>query len=139
MTIDSAITRFRAKQAEQFTETVTVLRPVGELEWDPDTGDVDQDYDDVYDGPCKIRPTDRSGLDTPAGETEIQRLDEEGKFPVDTDVRRDDIVLVTASLYDAGMVNATYRVTTVPKDGWQIARVTTLEQITVPTLNAVSA
>lgn len=135
MSIATAITRFRSRQADQFSDEAIVSRPTGELDTDPSTGEVTQDYDDVYEGVCKIRPADRSGSDVTAGETTLRMIDMVGKFPVDEDIQKDDIVTVTASLYDASMVGRQYRVTEVPADAWQIARVVGLEETLVPELN----
>lgn len=135
MTIETAIARFRAKQAEQFSDSATVSRQVGELTTNSTTGAVTREFDEVYDGPCKIRPADRTGRDVEAGETEVRLVTMVGKFPVDSDIRADDVVTVTASTYDDGMVDRQYRVTDVPADGWQIARVAYLEETVVPELH----
>lgn len=135
MTIETAIARFRAKQAEQFSDEATVARQDGELTTNSTTGEVSREFDEVYDGPCKIRPADRTGRDVEAGETELRLVTMIGKFPVDSDIRRDDIVTVVASTYDAGMVDRQYRVTDAPGDGWQIARVVYLEETVVPELH----
>jgi hypothetical protein len=140
MSIDTAITRFRARQAEQFSDEATVSRPVGELVTDPDTGAVTQPYDTIYeDRPCKIRPAGHSGNDVTAGETELRMIGMTGKFAVDDDIRKDDILTVTASLYDASMPGRQYRVTEAPADAWQIARVVGLEEALVPELNPESS
>lgn len=138
MSFDTTLEFFRDQQAEQFTDSATVNRPVGEMTYDPDAGSV-QDYDEVYSGECKIRPADRSGNEVGAGQTEMVILDSTGKFPVDADLQKDDIVVVTASTYDAGMVGRQYRISSAPADGWQIARVTVLEETLVPALNMDSA
>jgi hypothetical protein len=139
MSIASAITRFRARQAEQFSDEVIVSRAVGDLETDSTTGAVTQPYDEVYEGVCKIRPAGRSADDVSAGDTELRLVDMLGKFPVDTDLRKDDIVTVAASTYDASMVTRQYRITEVPADAWQIARVVGLEETLVPALNPESS
>lgn len=139
MSIETAIARFRARQAEQFSDEITFSRPAGELVTDSETGAVTQPYEDAYEGPCKIRPADRGGNDVDAGETELRMVDMVGKFPVDSDIRKDDIGVVTASEYDASMVGRQYRVTEAPADGWQIARVVGLEETLVPELNPESS
>lgn len=133
MSIETAIERFRTKQAEQFSDTGTLHRPVGEPTTDPDTGAVTQDYDEVYDAlPGKIRPAERRGSDIEAGETEVRVFDMTGKYPVDSDIRHGDIYTVTASTYDATMVGRQYRVAEAPADAWQIAKVISLEETLVP-------
>lgn len=136
MSIASAITRFRTRQAAQFSDTVTVRRQVGEASTDSITGGVTRNRDVVYSGPCKVRPADRSGFDVHAGETEFRRIAMVGKFPVDQDIRKDDLVTVTASTFDATMVGRQYRVTDHAADGWQIAKVVGLEELLVPVVIA---
>lgn len=139
MSVASAIARFRAKQAEQFTTTATVHRLVGEPTFDDDTQEFDQDYDLIYTGPCKIRPDrNRSADDVDAGETLVGRPDFDGKFPVDSDIQRDDVVTVTGSAFDPGMVGRTYTVRKAQNDEWQISRAVTLEETLVPLLNGGS-
>lgn len=136
MTVDSAIRRFRTRQAEQFTTTATVTRRVGEPEFDPDTGAVTETAETVYTGPCKIRPdTIRSTGEADTGQTSVSLPDYNGKFPVDTDIQRGDTVTVTASVYDAGMVGRSFTVTMAQSDEWQISRVALLEEVVVPLLN----
>lgn len=134
MSIATAIARFRSKQAEQFTERATIHRPVGELATDPETGAVTQTYDSRTGRPCKIRPAERTGRDAVAGETDLRIIEMDGKFPVDEDIRKDDIVEVTRSQFDASMPGRQYRVTQAAADGWQIARVVGLEETLVPEL-----
>lgn len=139
MSIASAITRFRAKQAEQFTTTATVYRPIGELETNPNTGEVTETFDTIYNGPCKIRPkANRSTDEVDTAETQVALPDFTGKFPVDTDIQRGDIVTVTACTLDAGMAGKSYTVVDASNDQWQISRVVGLEQIVVPLLNGGS-
>ena len=61
-----------------------------------------------------------------------------GKFPVDTDIRRDDFVTVTASQHDSGLVGRVFVVRKAQPDEWQIARVATLEEYLPPLLNGGS-
>lgn len=130
MTIATAVTRFRRRQAEQFSETATVTRPVGPPAFNRESEEVEQDYDAVTVGLCKIRPAQRAyGREVQAGEREVVLSPYVGKWPVDTPLRVNDVVTVTASLYDADLAVATFRVAAVHLDGWQIARVAELERI----------
>lgn len=136
MTINSAIVRFRAKQALQFTTTADVLRPIGEMVWDPDAETSTQGYDTIYSGPCKIRPSKNRSADAiQTHETLVGKPDSEGKFPVDCLIDRNDVVVVTGSLYDTGLVGRRFTVTKASRDEWQIARVAQMEETLVPTLN----
>lgn len=139
MSIATAISRFRAKQAEQFSDSATIRRPVGEPEFDTVTEQYTQDVITIYTGPCKLRPVAIRGEDEAnAGETVVAVPDSECKFPVDTDVQRGDIVTITGSLYDAGMTGKTFTVGRVPSDAWQISRIVILQEIIPPLLNEVS-
>jgi hypothetical protein len=130
---------FRQEQDRQFTTTATVTRPTGEPVFDPVTETFTQTFTTVYSGRCKIRPeANRSSDDSQAGETLIGEPDFNGKFPVDSDVQRDDIVTVTASTYDPGMVDRRYTVRQAQNDEWQISRVAMLEETLVPLLNGGS-
>lgn len=138
MSIESAIDRFRGKQAEQFSETVTITRPIGEATFDDETGEYAQATETAYDGPAKVRPNTRSGStgeDRQVGQTEARILDMIVRLPVDTDVREDDVIAVTDSTYDVGMPGRSFRVTDAPADGWQIARSVIAVEVLVPQLN----
>jgi hypothetical protein len=139
MSIDTAIARFRGKQAEQFTTTATVTRNVGEPVTDDETGEVAQPTETVFSGECKIRPdSNRSSDDSETGETLIGKPDYEGKFPVDSDILRDDLIHVTASQHDAGLVGRWFVVRKVGFDEWQISRVAGIEEYLPPLLNGGS-
>lgn len=139
MSIDSAIARFRTKQALQLTTTVTVTRNVGEPQTDDETGEVTQPTETVYTGPAKVRPSrNRSSDDTRAGETLIGKPDYDAKLPVDTDVQRDDELTVTGSVHDAGLIGRRFVVRQSMFDEWQISRVLVLEELLPPLLNGGS-
>lgn len=44
MSFDSALARFRTRQADQFSDTVIVSRQIGETTTDHTTGDVTRDF-----------------------------------------------------------------------------------------------
>ena len=136
MSVDTALARFRKKQAEQFDTDAEVWRPDGEPVFDPDTEVYDQPQILVYEGPCKVRPdSNRSTDDTEAGETLIGKPDFAVKLPVDADVQRDDVIVVTASKHDPGMVGHRYTVRKCQNDEWKIAQVAICEEILAPLLN----
>lgn len=133
MSVDSALRYFRSRQATQFTGTADVTRQTADASYV--AGVYDDGYETVLSGvACKIRPAETRGSDVQAGEREIVLTDFAGKFPVDTDLRVNDRVTVTADVYDAGLVGQSFRVAAVLYDGWQIARVVALEL--VPTVAA---
>lgn len=131
MSIDSAINRFRSRQAEQFTTTVAVTRPATTGTYTRDDG-YQRPATTVYEGVCKIRPAEQRGSEPQSGERQIGVLDFVGKFPVDTELARDDIVTVTDSGHDARLVGKRFKVTDTLLDEWQIAAVYALEHIAAP-------
>jgi hypothetical protein len=133
VSIATALTRFRAKQAEQFSQTCTVHRPVGEMTYDPDAQESTQPTELLYTGlPCKVTSNERAGSDVDAGETEVRLVDMMVKFPIDTDVAMNDVVTITASTYHPLSVGKQYRILDVDDREWQISRRCTIEETLVP-------
>lgn len=133
MSVDIAVQRFRRRQEQLFTSEVLVTREVSEGEFDPETGLHDAaEAETVYEGPGLIRPIggQGQGSDVEVGERELRLGDARGKFPHDTDVRKDDIVVVTVDRHDTEMAGRRFRVTDVLPDSWQVVRNTVLEEVT---------
>lgn len=130
MTVDSLVARMRRRQADVFRDEATVSRPVagGSLNastkvWTPTTATV------VYSGACLLRAFTWEGTSRGYGDEQVRLRRLRAKFPVDTDVDFDDIVVPTASTYDESLIDVGFRVTDFFRDGWQIARVCILEEI----------
>lgn len=131
MSFETAITRFRRKQAARFTTESLVQRQVSEGEFNETTGlHEPPEMQTIYSGPCLIRAVAWVGSDVQLGEREVRLRGLRGKYPVDTPIRKDDLVTVTASRHDADLVGQVLRVTDVLRDEWQTARVVTLEEVT---------
>lgn len=131
MTVDSAIARFRERQASLFRDDATVTRGGGGGTLDPNTGIwTPNTGTTVYSGPCLFRSAASAGIDVQLGGTEIRLRQTQVKFPANTPVQVDDMVIPTVSTYDAALVGVPFRVTDVIRDGWQIARVCILEEET---------
>lgn len=131
MSIDSAIRRFRSRQAGQFTATADLFRALG--------APVYEDGESVYpveqlytDRPCKVTSNERSGSNVNVAETQVRQVDQDIKFAVDTDVRIDDIVVITSSEYNALSVGKQYRITDVDDREWQISRRCIIEETIAP-------
>jgi hypothetical protein len=81
----------------------------------------------VYSGACLVRHAraddpDVAGIATDTAAYKV-------KLPVDTAVAEGDVVTVTASTHDAGLVDVGLTVVSVRLDGWQISREAICEQI----------
>lgn len=132
MPLDSAITWFRREQAKLFRDTATVRRPqtaqAGTInptggQWTPGDAVV------VYSGPCLVRTPRWEAAEVEAGGTNVLLPHPVIKFPQNTDVRRDDIVTVTASKYDVGLVGRSFKIRDEHVDGWQICRWMIAEEV----------
>lgn len=131
MTVDAAIARFRRRQGDLLRDEATVTRPAAtgvlntsDNSWTPATATF------VYEGPCLLRAFTWEGTDVQYGDIEVRLRRVRAKFPPDTDIEFDDVVVPTASIYDESLVGVAFRVTDSFRDGWQIARVCILEEIT---------
>lgn len=130
MSVDTARQRFESRQRDLFRDTAVLERP-GTATFSPSTGVYDPATPSpVYSGACLIRGFAWEGTDLESGGNEVRMRRYRVKFPIDTDARIDDIVRPTASDYDASLVGRSFRVTDVPRDGWQISRVCICEEVT---------
>lgn len=132
MSLASAVARFRSRQADLFVDTATVSRPgTGDGSIHATTGVfTPPTAATLYTGPCLIRGFQWEGQDARYGDIEVRLRRVRAKFPVDTDIQYDDIVVPSASTFDASLVGVSFRVTDAPGDGWQISRWVILEEIT---------
>lgn len=125
MSVAEFVGRMRERQADLFTTTVTVTHQDATGTFDPATASYDLGAaTTVYTGPALVRPQIIEGsIDVlTAGETTAETDTYRVKFPVDTALVVGDLVTVTGSTYDAGLVGITMRVLTVGFDEWQITR-----------------
>lgn len=137
--IGAALEFFRDRQAEQFTATADVVRPIGEPAFDASTGLVAQTVETVYeDEPCKVSSNDRAGQDVQAGETEVLLVDSTVKFAVALDVHANDLVRIVTSTHNPTDVGKVYRITDVDDREWQISRRCVVEETIVPMIDAGS-
>lgn len=135
MSIESALRRFRRKQADQFTQTANIDRPVGEMTYDPDLGTSVQQVVRRYTAvPCKVTANERQGLDVQVAETKVRIVDHTVKFGVDTDVAMDDLVTITSSTFSPLDVDRQYRITDIDRREWQVSRRCVVEEVMVPML-----
>lgn len=135
MSLDSVLRRARKRQAAQFTDTAMVVRPVGEITYDPDTGESVQQVETLHASiECKVKAISQVGFDVPAGQTSVRLLAREIEFPVGTDLAEDDVVKVTASVFNPTDVGVSFRVTDVDRRTWQACRRVSVEESTAPIL-----
>jgi translation initiation factor IF-1 len=130
MSVQSAIAHFRVSQASLFVDAATVYRPttggtlgVGNV-WVPTVATI------LYAGPCLMRAFTWEGTTVESADQQVRLRRLTGKFPVNTDIEKDDVVVASASTYDTSLVGVGFRVTDVFRDGFQICRRCILEEIT---------
>lgn len=131
MSVQGAITRFRRKQAEQFTATARVDRPIGLPAYDPDTQQSVQTVEVVGTFPCKLTNLETTGVAVETAQTTVREVGHLIKFPVGTDVTNRDIVTILTTTYgsDAGRQ---FTVDDVDRREWQISRRCTVTETVVP-------
>lgn len=135
MSLDSVLKRARNRQAVQFTDRATVVRPVGEITYDPVSGESVLPTEVIYaDLPCKVKTTSQVGFDVQAGQTSVRLNSREIELPLETDLAEDDIVVITASRYNPADVGQRYRVTDIDRRTWQACRRAAIEESTAPIL-----
>jgi hypothetical protein len=131
VTLDGARARFERRQVDLFRDEATVTRPATGGALDEESGEwTPTAATEIYDGVCLLRGFNWEGTDVQVGgdEARLRRL--RAKFPTDTAIQRNDIVVPTRSTYDPSLVGRSFRVTDVPPDGWQIVRWSILEEVT---------
>lgn len=130
MTLDTAIARFRRRQQDLFRDEAILLRPATSGVLDPGTDAYTPNAATVvYSGPCLFQPEQLAGTDAVIGDEQVRKRRTRVTFPADTDIHVDDVVAPSKSTYDSSLVEATFRVTDVLRDGWQIARVVIVEEV----------
>lgn len=133
MSVDTAVTYFRRRQQELFRDEATVSRPTpndaGVINtssnvWTPTAATV------IYTGPCLLRAFTWQGTSDESADQYVRVRGLVAKFPVDTDIRRDDTIVASVSTYDVSLIGIGFRVTDAFRDGWQIVRKIICEEIT---------
>lgn len=130
MGLDTAIARFRQRQEELFRSECSITRPSStKPTLNEVTGALTQAPGNlVYEGRCQLRAATVQSQDIEAGEALVRVRRLVLKLPPDTPVRKDDVVTMTFSEHDETVEGKTFRITDVPHDDWQIARVALLEE-----------
>lgn len=121
MSIDSLITRMRSREAALANTTVTLTRYAARGAFNPATASYAAPTSTtIYTGAAMVLPGGDQVVK--AGETGVELCDFVVKFPADTDVQLGDIVTVTVSARDAGLVGQGMRVVDVDNSEWQVCR-----------------
>ena len=130
MGLDTTIQRFRQKQEALFRSECRITRPSDDTPvLNTTTGDVEPTPGElIYEGPCQIRAATVQSQDVEAGEAVVRLRKLVLKLPANTPVQKDDNVTIVFSEHDDGLENRAFRITDVPHDDWQIARVALLEE-----------
>ena len=130
MSLTGAINRFRRREADLRVEAGTtgiVRRPSGTA-INSSTLVATPIAATVYSGPVVVRPANREGQTEVVGDDPSVAISYIAKFPVDTAVRKNDVLVIDASL-DAGLIGRSFRLHDIPGDAWEIARRCALEEI----------
>jgi hypothetical protein len=126
VSVDSAVAHFRRRQESLFRSTCDITR-AGTPVFDPATGTYTSPSSSVAsDVACLIRA--ESASERQAGETQVTLNRFVGKLPANTEVETGDILTVTASRHDDGLVGRVMTVVDVQHDDLQITRRVILEE-----------
>ena len=126
MSIDSAVAHFRRRQESLFRSVCDITR-AGTPVFDPNTGTYTSPTTAVAsDVACLIRP--EAASERQAGETQVTLNRFVGKLPANTAVETGDVLTITASRHDEGLVGRSLTVVDVQHDDFQIARRLILEE-----------
>lgn len=121
MTVQRTLERGRLAARRLMVDTCTVTRPGAFGAPDESTGIPTRTTTSVYSGACRVKP-EQPGEQS-AGEREVVTRRFVVSLPADTDgVAVGDVVTVTASVYDAGLVGASLVVVGVPVGSHLTAR-----------------
>ena len=120
MTVAAAITRARHRHRASLTAGCTIRRKTGET-YDPSTATTVPIYDDVYTGPCLVRPQSLQGREALYGDRAVSLSTYDLHLPVDVEPERADEVTVTAAA-DPLLVDRQMVVAHVPADEWLVVR-----------------
>src|SRR5690606_13941853 len=136
VSLAGVIARARVAQDRLLIDTGRVVRKVGEPEFNPQTGQVEQQTIVTYEGRCRLLPDlIRGDHQEETGETLVGTPVFTIRFPPDTDVQRDDEVEITACPNDPAAVGRVYVVRRAQNDGRQYARHTICDEYLAPELN----
>lgn len=131
MSVDTLIARMRSKERRSWRSEGIVTRASSVSTFNPTTGEeTPDDPTTVYEGICQVRASRGRRRDSQVGEQEVRIAALEVKFPANVEVQNDDVLELTRSSYDAGLVERSFRLTDIQWDDWQITRVAQLEEVT---------
>lgn len=137
MSVDTLIARMRSKERRSWRSEGTVTRASGNSTFNEVTGEeTADDPATIYEGICQVRTSRGRRRDAQVGEQEVRIAALEVKFPANAEVLIDDVLELTRSTYDAGLVGRSFRITDVEWDDWQITRVAQIEEVTPDVLGS---
>jgi hypothetical protein len=130
MTAAGVLLAGRAAAEALMVDECTVVRP-GDRQLDENTGQFADTSDPVYEGVCKFQATLASGKSPTAGSYEFTVQELRLDLPVSAGpVAVDDVVTVTASVFDAQLVGRVYRVVELFHKSFATAQRCRLEEVT---------
>lgn len=116
-----ALPVFRSEAESLMLDTCTITRP-GEPVTDPETGDVTNSAETVYEGKCKVQSKDSATSSPEAGEATFTVVSRQVHIPANAaDVRDGDVVTITTSRLNAFTVGKQYRVSGFTPDTFDTA------------------
>jgi hypothetical protein len=117
---DAVLAGRRAAEA-LMVDTCRITAP-GEPVTDPDTGEVTNTAETIYEGPCKVQSKSSSTANPEAGEHSFTVVSRQVHIPVNAaDVRDGHEVEITASLLNSFTVGKVYRVEGFTPDSFDTA------------------
>ena len=111
--MDAASLLLRGRRAAEalMIDTCRITRRTGELVTDPETGEVTNSTETVYEGPCKVQSSNSSTASPEAGGAVFTVVSRQVHIPVNAaQVRDGDEVTITASALNSFTVGKVYRV-----------------------------
>ena len=121
MRVELLLLRRRKAAEKRMIDQCAITRP-GTPVTDPDTGNVTNTSESVYEGKCKVQSKDSATANPEAGEATFTVVSRQVHIPANSaDVQDGDVVTITASRLNAFTVGKQYRVSGFEPDSFDTA------------------
>lgn len=119
------------RMVEKTLTCTGIVRRVLRVDTDPLTGHDTPVYEQVYQGPCLVYPSDYTAREkTPSTGTTIGVSQYAVTLPVGAQVARGDVFTATDSPLEPDLLDVPLRLVDVPFNAWEVATTCTAERIT---------